>query len=314
MSFTVGDRVSFIHSTEKGKILGFDGDLVVVETDEGFEIPVLAKELVAQERPGTETVEKIDVSKENESSTALADGFYLALSRQDIRFACSFLNKTDKKALLLFQHQQKDELKTIYAGKVEAAEFIRKVNYVDVAEPGTLFLSLILYSENDNESSVHSKEMNLRGKHFSRPVHLKELNDEAYVFLLNDSGSANTEPEKLKEAILTTAPIPRPSEKPKPMPRPGPVVDLHLETLPKAESFKEDPEGGLQYQISVFESEMDRAMAESFEDITFIHGVGNGTLKSELQKRISKNERVDTFKDALREKFGYGALKVIFKS
>jgi dsDNA-specific endonuclease/ATPase MutS2 len=47
--------------------------------------------------------------------------------------------------------------------------------------------------------------------------------------------------------------------------------------------------------------------------IVFIHGTGNGTLKNELHKFISKHPQVKTFMDAHKEKFGYGATEIFFK-
>ncbi len=43
------------------------------------------------------------------------------------------------------------------------------------------------------------------------------------------------------------------------------------------------------------------------EEIVFIHGVGSGTLKYEMQKRISKHPHIAYYKDAQKSKFGYGA-------
>jgi dsDNA-specific endonuclease/ATPase MutS2 len=49
------------------------------------------------------------------------------------------------------------------------------------------------------------------------------------------------------------------------------------------------------------------------DEITFIHGVGNGIMRMEIHKRLSKNPQVQFFKDAMKEKFGYGATLVKLK-
>jgi dsDNA-specific endonuclease/ATPase MutS2 len=49
------------------------------------------------------------------------------------------------------------------------------------------------------------------------------------------------------------------------------------------------------------------------DEIIFIHGVGNGVLRTEIHKRLSKNKQVEYFKDAMKEKFGYGATLVKIK-
>jgi dsDNA-specific endonuclease/ATPase MutS2 len=49
------------------------------------------------------------------------------------------------------------------------------------------------------------------------------------------------------------------------------------------------------------------------DEITFIHGAGSGALKNELHRQLGKNQHVQYFKDALKEKFGYGATLVKIK-
>jgi dsDNA-specific endonuclease/ATPase MutS2 len=49
------------------------------------------------------------------------------------------------------------------------------------------------------------------------------------------------------------------------------------------------------------------------DEIIFIHGVGNGTLRNELHKRLSGHKNVKYYEDAQKEKFGYGATKVKIK-
>jgi dsDNA-specific endonuclease/ATPase MutS2 len=49
------------------------------------------------------------------------------------------------------------------------------------------------------------------------------------------------------------------------------------------------------------------------DEIVFIHGVGNGILRMEIHKRLGKHAYVQFFKDAMKEKFGYGATLVKLK-
>jgi dsDNA-specific endonuclease/ATPase MutS2 len=56
---------------------------------------------------------------------------------------------------------------------------------------------------------------------------------------------------------------------------------------------------------------LDAAIVNQLPEITFIHGAGNGILKHELHKILSAHKKIKTFMDARKEKFGYGATKVI---
>ena len=66
----------------------------------------------------------------------------------------------------------------------------------------------------------------------------------------------------------------------------------------------------LNLQITTFETVLENAIATGMEEITFIHGAGNGVLKNSIHKLLSVNKNIKYFKDARKEKFGYGATQV----
>ena len=66
-------------------------------------------------------------------------------------------------------------------------------------------------------------------------------------------------------------------------------------------------------QLKTFEQQLEKAIASGMDEITFIHGVGNGVLRTELHRRMSKHKNVKFYEDAQKEKFGYGATKVKIK-
>jgi dsDNA-specific endonuclease/ATPase MutS2 len=66
-------------------------------------------------------------------------------------------------------------------------------------------------------------------------------------------------------------------------------------------------------QIRTFEKALENAIATGMAEIVFIHGVGNGVLRTELHRRLSKHANVKYFEDARKEKFGYGATAVKIK-
>lgn len=69
----------------------------------------------------------------------------------------------------------------------------------------------------------------------------------------------------------------------------------------------------LDIQLAHFNKTLDAAIVHQLPQITFIHGAGNGVLRHELHKALSKNNKVQTFMDAGKERFGYGATKVLLK-
>jgi len=89
------------------------------------------------------------------------------------------------------------------------------------------------------------------------------------------------------------------------------VVDLHIEELLK------DFEGMsnaqiISYQLNYFLKEMDQAIMNKLHKITFIHGVGQGVLKSAIREELKKFDKIE-FSEGPPEKYGYGATEVVFK-
>jgi hypothetical protein len=88
------------------------------------------------------------------------------------------------------------------------------------------------------------------------------------------------------------------------------VVDLHIEELIK------DPTGMsagqmIAHQLSVFDREMDQALLDHLNRITFVHGVGNGVLRSAIREALKKYDHI-RYSDAPAEKFGNGATQIDF--
>ena len=92
---------------------------------------------------------------------------------------------------------------------------------------------------------------------------------------------------------------------------PVPEFDLHIEKLIK------NHKGMNNYEILTLQSEtakrhIDFAIRNRIPKIVFIHGVGEGILKSELDFLLGRYEMI-TFQDANYQKYGLGATEVYFK-
>jgi len=112
--------------------------------------------------------------------------------------------------------------------------------------------------------------------------------------------------QKLKESFFST------SEEKTTIERPGTEIDLHIEKLRNDYQFINSAEI-LSIQLAYFQKMLDAAIVHQAPEIIFIHGAGNGTLRHEIHKILSKHQKIQTFMDARKEKFGYGATKVILK-
>ncbi|MBP6558131.1 MAG: Smr/MutS family protein [Flavobacterium sp.] len=92
---------------------------------------------------------------------------------------------------------------------------------------------------------------------------------------------------------------------------PAPEFDLHIEKLVK--NYK----GMSNHEILTLQSEtakrhIEFALRNRIPKIVFIHGVGEGILKSELDFMLGRYDNL-TFQDANYQKYGQGATEVYFK-
>lgn len=92
---------------------------------------------------------------------------------------------------------------------------------------------------------------------------------------------------------------------------PPPEFDLHIEKL--VPNFR----GMSNYDILTLQSEtakrhIEFAIRNRIPKIVFIHGVGEGVLKSELDFLLGRYESI-TFQDGNYQKYGSGATEVYFK-
>lgn len=89
------------------------------------------------------------------------------------------------------------------------------------------------------------------------------------------------------------------------------VVDLHIGELLQDFSHL-TPHEILKFQMDYFTKCIDSAVEKNFRKVTFIHGVGNGTLKSAIIRKVQEYEHADSHLASL-EKFGVGAIDVNIK-
>ncbi len=92
---------------------------------------------------------------------------------------------------------------------------------------------------------------------------------------------------------------------------PPPEFDLHIEKLVK--NYK----GMSNYDILTLQTEtakrhLEFAIRNRIPKIVFIHGVGEGILKSELDFMLGRYPNID-FKDANFQKYGQGATEIYIK-
>lgn len=90
-----------------------------------------------------------------------------------------------------------------------------------------------------------------------------------------------------------------------------PEFDLHIEKLVKNKSGLSNFDI-LTIQLEAAKRHIEFSIKNRIPKIVFIHGVGEGVLKSELDFMLKRYEQI-LFQDANYQKYGLGATEVIFK-
>lgn len=89
-------------------------------------------------------------------------------------------------------------------------------------------------------------------------------------------------------------------------------VDLHIENL--LDSHRNMTNGEIiQVQLNVFESSLKRAMSKRMRKIVFIHGVGQGVLRSEIRRLLKDYYPNTEFYDANYRQYGVGGTEVLVR-
>lgn len=92
---------------------------------------------------------------------------------------------------------------------------------------------------------------------------------------------------------------------------PAPEFDLHIEKLVKNWKSLSNYDI-LTKQIDTAQYHIEFAIRNRIPKIVFIHGVGEGVLKSDLDSLLGRYDNV-VFQDANYQKYGQGATEVYFK-
>ncbi|PTX14927.1 uncharacterized protein DUF2027 [Pontibacter mucosus] len=315
----VGDRVRLMSGREEGIITRIlDNNLVEVAIDNDFTIPVARREVVviaAEEQKymrQDETTIQPSKRKEPVAPVLAAQGIYLALVHQSEELlAVTVVNNSDYDVLFTSGEERESKYRGLQNDKL-APKGTRVITHYHLKEFEKWPSLIIQFIQHRNGSPtlfepvvkrVQFKASSFYKSKRTAPV----LNKEAYLFQL-DQKPVSVNPDKIKEQLAEAV---EKSENYK-LTAPEHEVDLHIEKLVEDYSGMSNS-AIIKIQLERFQDALDRAMATNMHEIVFIHGAGNGVLRKELQKILSRTPGIKYFEDARKEKFGYGATLVRLK-
>lgn len=351
MVLKVGDKVRFLNEVGGGRITSvLTKDMVNVETDDGFEVPTLVNNLIVVNSPDTyesgrsrNTVALPKPSALPEKKLPKPEAPWFSDKNQvagkdEPRFIFAFvpevpsnpptgnismylINWCNETLLFRFAQKTKYNYETIAAGSLSPNSKI----YLGLIKPEMLadlpvfcFQFLNFRKRNKDLGSFFEKEITLSAVKFYKQnsfVTTKLFKEPAMLIQLHQD-QLKAEIEKLTERDFQHAVAqkePKKTDPPLSLPNPDLVeIDLHIHELLDNYSSLTNTEM-VKVQLDKFHEEMTKAIKSEVKKIVFIHGVGNGTLKTELRRELQRKYGKYSFQDASFREYGYGATMVIIR-
>ncbi|AYQ32741.1 Smr/MutS family protein [Runella sp. SP2] len=321
----IGDKVRLIHSKEEGIVTRIlPNNVIEIEIEDGFRLPVLKRELAvvsAVEAQAFRTVKPQatpDKATDSRPTGIRAEkGIFMAfVPLNDREIVLHLINNTDWDLPYSLTTPTERHQRGIAGGylKAKSAIKVHELLIKDFEDWGTFVFHCLYFTVGFSpERAPLTKRIKFRANtFFNNKRKAPILEKDAYLFQL-DADEKLDQPlnaQELKEKMMEkNEPEPAVSL---PIERPSSVVDLHIEKLTRDFLALNNNEM-IAIQLKTFEQQLEKAIASGMDEITFIHGVGNGVLRTELHRRMSKHKNVKFYEDAQKEKFGYGATKVKIK-
>ena len=314
MNYKLGEFVRFVNERREGFITRIiDESTIAVTDDDGFEIPVLASQVTRVH--GKSDFTAIQANEEltfKQPDQFISNGIFIGIT-DDKRVGSvvhfNLINSSSFQLLFSLNTEKNQEFNGECSGQLNPGAMVQlysaSLNELDLWPKFHLQVLLHASGKHEIKKPILFSDK-FKAKDFSgTKKYYAILGKEAWMIPI-DSEVPLIDPQKLKESFF------RPSSEKIEIPNPGKEVDLHIEKIRDDHQFLKNTEI-LEIQLNHFKKNLDAAIVHKLQSIIFIHGTGNGILRNEIHKIISKHPQVKTFMDAHKEKFGYGATEIVLK-
>lgn len=257
-------------------------------------------------------------------------GVYIAFSPVDQRFLISgeinfyILNNTPYDVYYSLYTKEGDKYFNKDGGTVFAEEkvLIDSIDREDLPNMLEGFVQMLFQQEAMTEvlMPLHAA-YKVQGSKFYQENAFKKsqlVNERAIVVTLSDLAAV----EKVTNPRLFKPEAPQEAPKPQKPQKPLALIDRHKSATLEAEvdlhisALKEDysdMSNGeiLNFQISYFSTTIESAIMHQYNKVVYIHGIGNGTLKSTLRKKLKEEYPDFIVRNAPFARYGNGAIEVL---
>jgi len=346
----IGDKVRFLNTTGGGIVRGFQGkDIVLVEDEDGFDIPVLIRETVVIEpaneaqvrqsmKPTTEVqqtasankiIEKEEKYIPEETKEGEQLSIVLAYLPVDIKsisttnFECYLVNDSNYYLSYNYMSRSDDGWISRNTGIIEPNTklFLEEFDKTALNDMERVCLQFFAYKENKPFAikNVYSVETRIDTVKFYKLHSFREndyFEDEAIIYPVVRRDLAE------KELIISAEEIEVAMKQKEKRPRIQPIekkdkkaiveIDLHIDELLDTTNGLSSSDM-LEYQLNKFREVLEENKKNKGQKIVFIHGKGDGILKNAILNELKTKYKSYYSQDASFREYGYGATMVTIK-
>ncbi len=336
MKIAKGDKVRFLNDLGGGVVTRIEGGkLAYVIDEDGFEIPALLTDVVLVEKaeqsvtstsnsvaakPVEEIVEVEYQETEEEGEPTVLMAF---IQKEQLGGNVDLYLINDSNFFIYYVINKEDDgmLNHLFSGQLEPNTKVLldtvSVNYLDgscLSMQGVLFrkdYSFHMKSPIDEKIKIKGAQLMKDSSYVKNDF----FNEKAFLcYILKDEVQKKLEEisdKELRNALKDKFnEDPKKSKSPKHNTREILEVDLHIHEL------LDDTRGlsnkdMLDYQMEKFHEVLRQNAKNKNKKIVFIHGKGNGVLKSEILRTLKHQYKTCTYQDASFREYGFGATMVI---
>lgn len=349
MNLKVGDKVKFLNDTGGGRVTKIiSKDMVQVINEDGFEVPVLADELlkteqeqeqVQQEPPQEDLAEEhqeydaFDQEKPRDESQASADDpgnhLYFAFVPGQVAhpensdLETYLINDSDFYLYYLVLLQRENSWVYFASGHLEdnMKTYIKTIEQEHFNEIGRFRFQCIFYQKGFyNPISPMEAQVNVHPKKFFKSTSYTEndfFEEDAMVLEIKKEETLYRKLAELSSEDINQVIREKEQKEEKNNYKSGKSdqqdteeIDLHIEELVDKPKELSNQEM-LDIQMGRFQMALEGALkTPKTKKIVFIHGVGNGRLRYEIRKYLDRYHPKLDYQDASFKEYGYGATLV----
>lgn len=340
-NFHTGDKVRFISTKGSGIVTSINKNIINVMIEDGFEIPVDASDLVIIETKSGKgnpfnrknefsKIEKNEIPVEkpttNQSDTEEASkqklpekGLYIAFipDNQETpaaeNLSVYLINYSNWQIAYNLLHSDANTgFSSISTGFMQKgdATFIENIPQNKIKKYEQIRIQFLCFDTN-NHQLFESEIINFSiktNKFVNEYIYNKNMffDEKAYLLILKEltnptliKSELNFEKPQKKHSFLIDRFI---------VENGFAEVDLHIEKL-NSNYKKMNKNEIMQTQITFFKQYLDSAIEKRLKKVVFIHGVGAGILKKEIEDILKQYSDIE-YQDASILKYGIGATEV----